>query len=530
MQYEVKKIKLNPIRVLDNQNLAVRLVEPTYLFTQGTVRQVEVRTQAGAIVHTFEVTNTLLISLDELLEVVELRYFDATGEIGREELILIDKVALESGLSPEERSYEALKLYIKNIMDMPDGTEIEVSKHTELLKQATTDVNARVYVSAKIKKELMNKGVDSHLVDDLTYRLYAELYGMGALQELDDDESIGEIMVNARTFPRFVCDIYYIKNQVKYKYDKTFKTLPEMENVFRKVVEFSKRELNASDNAMVEATRPNKDRVNVIIPEASENYLLNIRKFSNFLPNMEMMRKSGTIDDFNDRLFQVLVRGMANIGIGGYMGTGKTTLINFLLTYTDPMSRKVVVASISETDIDRVLKGHDVAILNVDDERGFSFEKHLKFALRSTADRIVVPESRGEEFKQIYEANLKTSGNLFTAHALDDDAFMDMCVEMYKSSPSAQSERAEYVKDKLAKSMDIVVIMRKVGGKIRIKSISEVIVKDGKFVGLHPLQEWDFSPENPLEGEYKRTSYRLSAALKRKLNENGIPMSEMEGL
>ncbi|MFI3211459.1 MAG: hypothetical protein R3Y64_10485, partial [Peptostreptococcaceae bacterium] len=168
-------------------------------------------------------------------------------------------------------------------------------------------------------------------------------------------------------------------------------------------------------------------------------------------------------------------------------------------------------------------------ILNVDDEKGFTFEKHLKFALRTTADRIVVPESRGEEFKQIYEANLKTSGNMFTAHALDDESFMDMCVEMYKMSPTAQSESAEYVKSKLAKSMDIIVVMRKVGSKIRIKSISEVITEGGKFKSLNKLQEWSFYEDNPTDGEYKRTDFRLSDALKRKLNENGVTMKEMEG-
>lgn len=521
--------KLNPIRVV-NDGKIVRIVEGTKEFKRGNVTKVDIVTLSDVPIHSYDITDDLFIELDLKLVSVKIIYLNEEEYIDFEIIELEDKTTGEQELSDEEKYYEDLKLKVKKFMDMPDGTEIEVSKHTELLKRTTTDPNARIYITSKIRKELIKHNVDSDKIEELTYRLYAELYGMGVLQELDDDSTVGEIMVNARTFPKFSCDIYYIQNQIKKKYSKTFKTLPEMENVFRKVVEFSKKELNATDNAMVEATRPNKDRVNVIIPEASENWLLNIRKFSNFVPNMAMMKKSGTIDEFNDRLFSVLVRGLANIGIGGYMGTGKTTLINFLLTYTDPMSRKVVVASISETDIDRVLKGHDVAILNVLDEKGFTFEKHLKFALRSTADRIIVPESRGEEFKQIYEANLKTSGNMFTAHALDDEAFLDMCVEMYKTSPSAQAENAEYVKNKLAKSMDIIVIMRKVGNKIRIKSISEVITENGQFKCLNKLQEWDFSPENPLEGKYIRTEHRLSDALKRKLNENGIPMSEMEDL
>lgn len=522
--------QLNPIRVVNDDKI-VRILETTKKFNDNDVTKIKILSLTDLLIKEISLEEELFLELDEKFENVKIVYFNYDEYLDFEIIELKDKNNLEESLSEDEKFYETLKIKIKENMDMPKGTEIEISNHTKLLKQTIIDENARIYVCSKIRKELLSyQELDEKQIENYTYRLYAELYGMGVIQELDDDPTVGEIIINARTFPKFDCDIYYIQNQEKKLYNKTFKTFPEMENVFRKVIEFSKKELNATDNAMIEATRPNKDRVNIIIPGASDNWLLNIRKFSNFIPNMEMMKKSGTIDDFNDKLFNVLVKGLANIGIGGYMGTGKTTLINYLLTYTEPISRKVVIASISETDIDRVLKGHDVAILNVDDEKGFSFEKHLKFALRSTADRIVVPESRGKEFKQIYEANLKTSGNMFTAHALDDEAFLDMCVEMYKSSPTSQGENSEYIKNKLAKSMDIIVIMRKVGKKIRIKSISEVITENGVFKELKTLQEWDFSPENPLEGNYVRTENRLSDKLKRKLNENGIPMSMLKDL
>lgn len=519
--------KLNPIRVSNNGKI-VRIIDSKKELHES-VTTLKVVTLSNIPITTYDLTiEDLLIELDEnLCEVKFIYYNNQNNYIDFENIELIDKKAQLEKLTPEEKFYNELKASVKEEMNMPKGTEIEISAHTELLKKSIVDTNARIYIVSKIRKKLLNiPEIKDEDVEFLTYKLYSDLYGMGVLQELDDDPTVGEIMVNAKTFPTFSCSIYYIKNQLKYSYEKTFKSQPELENVFRKVIEFNKKELNQTDNAMIEATRPNKDRVNIIIPDASENWILNIRKFSNFVPNMEMMRQSGTIDDYNDRLFKVLIKGLANIGIGGYMGTGKTTLINFLLTYTEPISRKVVVASVSETDVDRVLKGHDVVILNVDDEKGFSFSKHLKFALRSTADRIVVPESRGDEFKQIYEANLKTSGNLFTAHALDDEAFLDMCVEMYKSSPSAQGEQEEYVKLKLAKSINIIAIMRKVGKNIRIKSISEVIVKDGK-VELNPLQEWTFDPEKPLEGKYEATGNKMSDALKRKLNENGVPISEM---
>lgn len=246
-------LKLNPIRVIDNGKI-VRIVEGTKEFKNDSVTTVDIVTLSDVPIHSYEITDDLLIELDVNLVSVKLLYLNNNEYVDFEIIELEDKSLKFNELSEEEKLYEDLKLKIKQAMDMPDGTEVEVSKHTELLKRTTTDPNARVYVSSKIRKQLIKMSVNDELVEDLTYRLYAELYGMGVLQELDDDGTVGEIMVNARTFPKFSCDIYYIQNQVKKKYDKTFKTLPEMENVFRKVVEFSKKELNATDNAMVEAT------------------------------------------------------------------------------------------------------------------------------------------------------------------------------------------------------------------------------------------------------------------------------------
>lgn len=520
----------NPI-VVRKDNKPYRLIELDFDFQEKDFL-VEIYDKQSKLILKTIVNVDTFINLDYNLGTIKMVYKDFNNSVLFEKIVNLQEKEDVLIIPEEDELISKLEAIVKNKMDYPEGTSEEIKVHTEMLKKAIIDKNARVYVMSKIRQIVASTNlVKQDELEKYVYKLYANLYGMGVLQELDDDIEVGEIMVNASVFPSFRCDIYYIKGGKKYKYNKSFRNLNELEQVFARTIEFNKKELNSIENAIVEATRENKDRVNIIIPEASENYILNIRKFSNFVPNLENMKKFGTVDDYIDKLFNVLVRGKANIGIGGEMGTGKTTLISYLLTYTEPIERKVVIASVSEIDIERVLKGHDVVILNVNEEKGFTFEKLMKASLRTTASRVIVPESRGSEFRQIYEANLKTKGNMFTAHALDDYSFLDMCVDMYLSSGMSQNENSEYIKNKLAKSIDIIVIMRKVGDKIRIKSISEVLLDEKKnFDRMNVLYEWKYDPENPLEGHYETTGNKLSDALKQRLNENGVPMSMMKDL
>ena len=525
------KFNPNPIVVKD-RGIPYRIIGLAY-DVEETDFTLEIQDKNKKVIERHEMTTETLISIDKRHGQVTLVYLDSNGKLLQEDTIDVSKDGNVLRVDKKDNDIElVLENMVKQQMDFPSGTPAEINNHTDMLKKATMDKNARLYVSSKIRNIVVGSNlVKPDDVEGYVYRLYSNLYGMGILQELDDDMTIGEIMVNASVFPRFQSDIYFIREGRKHKFNKEFRNLDELKNVFSRAVEFNKKELNSVENAVVEATRANKDRVNILIPEASENYILNIRKFSNFLPNQHMMRQSGTVDDKIDQLMEVFVKGKANIGIGGEMGTGKTTTINYLLTKTEPIERKVVIASVSETDVQRVLKGHDVVIMNVDEDKGFTFDKLIRASLRTTASRVIIPESRGGEFKQVYEANLKTKGNMFTAHALDDASFLDMCVDMYLSSSESANESSEYIKNKLSKSIDIIVIMRKVGDSIRIKSISEILLDEKRnYGGMNVLYQWEFDPENPLEGRYVATGNKLSEDIKKRLNENGVPMSQLKDL
>lgn len=483
---------------------------------------VEITDNSGVEHFKGELSNDTFIELQYSLGEVIINYYEKdTDNLFYSEKIDMTNLG-EQIAAPKNESVDLINK-IRYEMDNPQGTTEEVEFSTLMLKKSAYDKDARSYVENKIRQIIMReKGSNNVDIEELVYEIYSKFYGMGVLQDLDDDQDVSEIMVNAYVYPEFRCEIYYTKtNQPKQKYKRTFENLSDLLNVFSRSIAFSKQELNNVENAVVEATRANGDRVNIIIPDASESYVLNIRKFANFTPTRKGMLEMGTITEDIDFLLKALVDGKANIGIGGEMGTGKTTFINYLLTHTEPKERKAIISTVKEVDTERALKGHDIVILNVNDDKFFTFKKLLKTSLRTTANRIIVPESRGDEFKQVYEANLKTKGNMFTAHATTDESFLDVCTDMYMGDMPGD---ATFIKNKISKSIDFIVIMTSINNQIRIKSISEILIdNNSKYEGLNLLYYWDFGDDKNRNLGYKHTGNKLSERTKRKLFEEGVP-------
>ncbi|WP_197224615.1 ATPase, T2SS/T4P/T4SS family [Lysinibacillus sphaericus] len=493
------------------------------------------KNKGGKILINQIVTTSDMYSIDLERKNVEVRVEDL--KTGRDtyvetfnlcQLAGVDKVK-SSALkmrADEEEIYKKLFALVSHRMDNPQGTAKEIELHTEMMANVTKSDKARRYVEAKIR-EIVSKEdyLNTSEVLHFTKRLYAYMYGMGVLQELDDDPEVGEIIVNAVVYPEFSSTIDYIKNHVKYEYHLNFASYDEMYAVFERSIAFEDKELNKVDNSQVEAIRANRDRVTISIPYASENYVLNIRKFSNFIPDLENMRKSGTVDLELEQILKVLVKGKANIAVFGEMDTGKTSFINFLLTLTEKMELKTIIAAVAETDVERVLKGHRLVVLNVNENLGYTFEKQMKTALRTTASRIVIPEVRGSEIRQVYEANLKTRGNIFSGHALDANEALNMMTDMYLDGSVGQYE---YVKSKLAKSIDVVLIMKVVGNSIRVKSLSEVVIgENGQYESINDLYEFIQDSNDITTGYYRATGNKMSKRLKKRLNDF-VPMDEIE--
>jgi Flp pilus assembly CpaF family ATPase len=118
------------------------------------------------------------------------------------------------------------------------------------------------------------------------------------------------------------------------------------------------------------------------------------------------------------------VRGRMNLLVCGGIGDGKTTLLRALASEIPPEQRLVTVESDYELALDRFPERHHEVIAleareaNVEDVGRISCADLVRWAMRMSADRVIVGEVLGEEIVPMLNAmNSGAAGSMCTLHA-----------------------------------------------------------------------------------------------------------------
>lgn len=446
-------------------------------------------------------------------------------------MVAIEPVKHVKNMRKHEK-YDEIMLYIEETMSDPGGSEEDQIRHTELMSKAEIDAEAKEYVKETMRRHI--RAVYKFKEDDLytlVEQMYGDIYGLGILQHLDDKEGVAEIFIDAEEWPEFRCMVHLKENgKPQYRYDgPVYETLDQLRSAFDNMLRFTSQQINAYDNASIEATRPNGDRIQISAPKDSSSWWMRIRKFNNFVPTIDNMIKAGTTTREMADLVRVFMRSYdVNVVVMGALGTAKTSTMNGFLS-EDPID-KGIVAIVEVDEMNRTLLGnHLLTVLNIDEKRERTFEEHLATALRSSAHRIIVPESRGRGFPTLIRTINQIRGGMFTIHAADADGGMYVMTDMYRGGIDSQGETEESIQAKIVQSVNVAIVMRRIGNTIRMWEITEYLQDDrGRYMGTNQLFRFKQDPENPTEGHYERTGNRISDRLRQRLNENGIPMSELE--
>ncbi|WP_319040093.1 TadA family conjugal transfer-associated ATPase [Kribbella solani] len=157
----------------------------------------------------------------------------------------------------------------------------------------------------------------------------------------------------------------------------------------------------------------------VLAPIASPGTCLSLRVPARRIFTLEDLITAGALPEAGATILQDLLDSRVAFLISGGTGTGKTTLLNSLLSLTDPADRLVLVEDASEL---HPAHPHVVRLEarppNVEGSGEISLRDLVRQALRMRPDRLVVGEVRGPEVVDLLIAlNTGHEGGCGTIHA-----------------------------------------------------------------------------------------------------------------
>lgn len=382
---------------------------------------------------------------------------------------------------------------------------------TELSDEAIGDV---------IDEVIMEKSRNMYMssVTKLTLRqeLFNAIRRLDLLQELIDDKSVSEIMVNGAD------SIFYERNGKIYTWDRHFESREKLEDVIQQIVSRSNRQVNESV-PIVDARLSDGSRVNVVLdPVALNGPILTIRKFPEEAITMEKLIEWESLSQEAADYLKILVQAGYNIFISGATSTGKTTFLNVLADYIPKTERVITIENSAELQL------HDIANLvrmevRQADAEGVSsvtLRDLIKASLRMRPDRIIVGEVRGPEaLDMIQSMNTGHDGSLSTGHANSPE---DMLSRIETMILMGSDMPLPAIRKQIASSIDIIIQLGRLRDRSRrVTEITEVLSCDQNGYVLNKLFQFNErddllretsvygnAPEK-VRGGLDRTGYRL---------------------
>lgn len=262
-------------------------------------------------------------------------------------------------------------------------------------------------------QEGSNYGLSLNEKANLRKELFRSIRKLDALQELLEDTSITEIMVNG-------WDKIFIEREGHLiTWNKTFTSSGKLEDVIQQIIARCNRVINTL-HPIVDARLENGARVNAVIPPVSvDGPILTIRQFPKEAITMKTLLEKQSITKQVLSFLLPLVKARYTILIGGGTGAGKTTFLNALSAYIPKDERIITIEDNAELQIQGIpnLVRLECRMANIEDSQEITTADLLKTALRMRPDRIIVGEVRSEASELLQAVNVGSEGSLSTIHA-----------------------------------------------------------------------------------------------------------------
>lgn len=402
-------------------------------------------------------------------------------------------------------------------MDM--SSELSDAQIEEIIDSVIMEKSREVYMSAVTKLTLRQE-------------LFNAIRRLDLLQELIDDKTVTEIMVNGADA------IFYERDGRIYTWDRHFESREKLEDVIQQIVSRSNRQVNESI-PIVDARLKDGSRVNVVLdPVALNGPILTIRKFPEEAITMEDLIRWESISQEAAEYLKVLVKAGYNIFISGATSTGKTTFLNVLADYIPKTERVITIEDSAELQIHGIenLVRMEVRQADGDGVSNVTLRDLIRTSLRMRPDRIIVGEVRGEEaLDMIQSMNTGHDGSLSTGHA---NSPQDMLSRLETMALFASDIPIQAIRKQIASSIDIIVQLERLRDRSRrVTAIAEVLDCTEDAYILNPIFEFHEQDNLVMEsssygdipervvGQLERTGYHLMH--RRKLHAAALESAEI---
>lgn len=336
----------------------------------------------------------------------------------------------------------------------------------------------------------------------LRMELFHGIRKLDVLEELLEDESVTEIMINGES------GIFVERHGRLEPFSGEKVTRDRLDELVVKITGMSNRMINEA-SPLTDARLGDGSRVHVAVsPVALDSPVITIRKFPKRAITLEdLLEKESLSMEVAEFLKQIVV-SKYNLFVSGATGSGKTTLLNVLSDFIPKNERIITIEDTAELQLRNVpnLVRLEARSSVVEGCQEITIRDLLKASLRMRPDRIIVGEVRGAETVDMLQAfSTGHDGSLSTGHG---NSTKDMLNRLETMILMGMDIPAAAVRRQLASGIDLMIHLGRLRDRRRVLlEITEIDgCRDGEIV-LNPIyrfQETQKGEDGKVLGEWVR--------------------------
>ena len=342
-------------------------------------------------------------------------------------------------------------------------------KLRERLDQTREVEDQEIYrqIDDLILEETRNRYVSLRRKEALRTELFNSIRKLDILQELIDDDSVTEIMVNGTE------GIFLERNGRLLCWEKKITSKEKLEDMVQQIAGRCNRIVNESV-PVADARLSDGSRVSLVLtPVALNGPVITIRRFPKNPIHMDRLVELGAVTTEAAAFLRALVRSGYNIFISGGTGSGKTTFLNALSDFIPKEERIITIEDNAELQIQGAenLVRLEPRQANTEGKNSVTIRDLIKASLRMRPDRIVVGEVRGEEaLDMIQSMNTGHDGSLSTGHA---NSPRDMLSRLETMILMAMELPLSAIRRQIASAVDILIHLGRM--RDRSRKVMEIV-------------------------------------------------------